>query len=215
MGVTVGANKQTVVHKDSGGVVVSPPDVCKTTVGKSVIPITYTNIAKSEDIDKCAETVTADGNPVGHEDSIFSKSTGDEPGDKKGVSSGTITDKAEFVSCSSTVEVEGKGIVHAQDMMISNNKNTAPSPLLQPPLVQTIQDETPVIPDQGKVTINFIDPFREPMEAVPFDTDINDKKDVKTTMSRGQIIHLSEKEKNSVKIKNEEFGMIRHKGVHR
>ena len=151
MGVTVGANKQTIVHKDSGGVVISPPDVCLTKVGKPVIPIPYTNIAKSEDIDKCAETVTADGNPVGHEKSIFSKSTGDEPGDRKGVSSGTITDKAEFVTCSSTVEVEGNGIVHAQDMMISNNKNTAPSPLLQPPLSQTIQDETPVVPQGAKI----------------------------------------------------------------
>ncbi|MCP3876322.1 MAG: DUF4150 domain-containing protein, partial [Desulfobacteraceae bacterium] len=141
-------------------------------------------------------------------------------------SSGTITDKAEFVSCSSTVEVEGKGIVHAQDMMISNNKNTAPSPLLQPPLVQTIQDETPVIPDQGKVTINFIDPFEEPMEGVPFKVKINKEERIKEkqefTMSRGNLVCLLDKEdftysSNShahIDIKHKELGMRKTRRNH-
>ena len=208
MGATVGANKQTVVHKDSGGVVTAFPDVCLTKVGKPVIPIPYTNIAKTEDMDKCAETVTADGNPLAHKKSIISKSTGDEPGDKKGTSSGTITDKAEFTSWSSDVEVEGENIVHAQDLMISNNKNTAPNPLVQPPLVQTIQDETPVIPEQAKVEIIFIDPFDEPMEDVYYEVELNNEKiETRSTMSLGRLILLSEQKENKIKVTNKEFGM--------
>jgi|GEM_PF-1585514 len=208
MGVTVGANKQTVVHKDSGGIVTAYPDICLTKIGKPVVPIPYTNIAKASDIDKCAKTVTADGNPLAHKKSIISKSTGDEPGDRKGVSSGTITDKADFVSWSSDVTVEGQGIVHAQDLMISNNKNTASNPIVQPPLNQAIQDETPVIPESGKVTVQIIDPFGEPMIALPVEVEVEGKKEIQTTTSRGKIIYLGDKGKYTVKVNHKQLGML-------
>lgn len=48
MATTTSVNGQTVVHKDSGGVVVTT-DICKTPVGSTVIPIPYTNVARSED----------------------------------------------------------------------------------------------------------------------------------------------------------------------
>ncbi len=207
MGVTVGANNQTVVHKGSGGISTKFPDVCLTKVGKPIIPIPYTNIAKSSDIDKCAETVTADGNPLGHEDSIFKTSIGDEAGSKKGVSSGTVADKAEFISCSSDVEVEGKGVVRAMDKMIHNNKNTGPAPLMQPPLIQTIQDETPVIPEQGKVEVQFIDPFGNPMEGVGFKTEFNSKKKTEKTMSLGQVFHIADQEQVDIVIEHIDFGL--------
>ena len=41
-------NGQTVVHKESGGIVTSP-DVCMTPVGNSIVPVSYVNVAKSAD----------------------------------------------------------------------------------------------------------------------------------------------------------------------
>ncbi|MHA2879762.1 DUF4150 domain-containing protein, partial [Vibrio campbellii] len=56
--------------------------------------------------------------------SKFSKSTGDAAGDKKGVSSGTIEGEAQFVSSSSNVLIEGKGVARQSDQMTMNNGNT-------------------------------------------------------------------------------------------
>ncbi|NTJ38424.1 DUF4150 domain-containing protein [Vibrio vulnificus] len=51
MGVTVGANGLSIVHKGSGGEAnATLPDVCLTTVGKPVVPIPYGNNAKSADL---------------------------------------------------------------------------------------------------------------------------------------------------------------------
>jgi uncharacterized Zn-binding protein involved in type VI secretion len=124
-------NGRTAVHAGSQGVLTTV-DVCWTKIGKPVVPIPYTNIARSADAAKTASTVFVNGNPVCHQKSIFSKSTGDEPGNRKGIRSGTITQKAEFVSGSSNVYIEGIPAVRQGDMMVSNNANTAPMPLSQP-----------------------------------------------------------------------------------
>ena len=55
MGVTVGVNKLSVVHKDSGGVTIAFPDVCKTPSPAGPIPIPYPNIAKSSDTSRVSE----------------------------------------------------------------------------------------------------------------------------------------------------------------
>jgi len=202
MGVTVAANKRTVVHADSGGTSLAFPDVCLTQVGPAVVPIPYPNVAMSSDLGGGAQTVKADGNPLGHEKSNFKKSIGDEAGDKKGMASGSIQKQAEFTSFSFDVQVEGNGVVRAFDTMIHNNKNTPPAPLMQAPLVQEIMDETPVIPEQGKVEMLFVDPFEEPMEGLELEVDVDGKKEIKTTMAQGQIVHVSEKEKATLSVKN-------------
>lgn len=207
MGVTVGVNKQTVVHKGSGGKSIAFPDVCLTQCGPPVVPIPYTNMAESSDLDNGAQSVKADGNPIGHEKSIFKKSIGDEGGDKKGVASGTIQEKAEFVSFSFDVQVEGKGVVRAMDQMIHNNKNTPPTPLLQPPLVQTFVEETPVIPEQGKVEMYFFDPFGEPMEGLEVEVEVDGTKGVKSTMSRGQFFSVSDNEQVSLTVQNKNMDL--------
>ncbi len=123
-------NGRTAVHAGSGGTLTTV-DVCLTKVGKPVVPIPYTNIAKSSDAAKTAGSVMINGNPVCTKSSIFSKSTGDEPGDHKGISSGTIQGKAEFITASPNVMIEGVPAARQGDMMVSNNKNTAPMPLAQ------------------------------------------------------------------------------------
>ncbi|TOG38609.1 hypothetical protein CGJ02_24130, partial [Vibrio parahaemolyticus] len=51
MGVTVGANGLSIVHKGSGGEAnATLPDVCLTKVGKPIVPIPYGNNAKSADL---------------------------------------------------------------------------------------------------------------------------------------------------------------------
>ena len=124
-------NGRTAVHAGSQGVLTTV-DVCLTKIGKAVVPIPYTNVARSADAAKTASTVFINGHPVCHQESIFAVSTGDEPGNRKGIRSGTIKGKAEFVSGSSNVFIEGLPAVRQGDMMVSNNCNTAPMPLSQP-----------------------------------------------------------------------------------
>ncbi len=131
VGGNVLINGRTAVHAGSGGVLTTV-DVCLTKVGKAVVPIPYTNIARSEDAAQTASTVFINGHPVCHKNSIFAKSSGDEPGNRKGIKSGTITEKAEFVTASSNVYIEGIAAVRQGDYMVSNNANTAPMPLVQP-----------------------------------------------------------------------------------
>ena len=131
VGGNVLINGRTAVHAGSGGVLTTV-DVCLTKIGKSTVPIPYTNIARSKDAAQTASTVFINGHPVCHKNSIFAKSTGDEPGNRKGIKSGTTTEKAEFVTASSNVYIEGIAAVRQGDYMVSNNGNTAPMPLSQP-----------------------------------------------------------------------------------
>jgi hypothetical protein len=147
MGVTVGANGRSVVHKDSGGTTPCFPDVCKTPIGNAIVPIPYPNFAFSKDTADGSKSVKCDGNPICLKPSNFSTSTGDEPGSAKGVASGTTKGKAEFVTSSFDVKVEGKNVERAFDTMLHNNKNTAPFPVIQPPIVVIIKDMDPEIPE--------------------------------------------------------------------
>lgn len=145
MGVTVGVNNLSVVHKSSNGITIAFPDVCKTPTPAGPVPIPYPNIAKSSDTAKGSKKVKCDGNPICLKDSNFSMSTGDEAGSAGGgVASNKIKGKAEFVNFSFDVKVEGKNVARAFDLMLHNDKNTPPMPVLQPPIITIIPDEKPV-----------------------------------------------------------------------
>jgi hypothetical protein len=134
MSVTVSVNNLTVVHADSGGTTIAFPDVCKTPSPGGPIPLPYPNVAKSSDTASGATTVKCDGNPVCVKDSNFSTSTGDEAGSAGGgVVSNKTKGKAEFVNFSFDVQFEGKSVPRALDLMLHNDKNTPPVPLLQGP----------------------------------------------------------------------------------
>jgi len=137
MPVTVGVNNLSVVHAGSNGITIAFPDVCKTPAPPApFVPIPYPNIAKSSDTAQGASTVKCDGNPVCLKDSNFSMSTGDEGGTAGGgMVSSKIKGKAEFVNFSFDVKFEGKNVPRALDLMLHNDKNTPPSPLIQGPVV--------------------------------------------------------------------------------
>lgn len=144
MPVTVGVNQLSVVHKASNGIAIAFPDVCKTPAPPAPpIPIPYPNIAKSSDTAQGSKKVKCDGNAICLKDSNFQMSTGDEAGSLGGLVSGKIKGKAEFVNFSFDVKVEGKNVARALDLMLHNDKNTPPFPLIQPPIISIPSDEKP------------------------------------------------------------------------
>jgi len=140
MSVTVGVNFLSVVHASSSGTTIAFPDVCKTPSPAGPIPIPYPNIARSSDTAKGTTKVKCDGNPVCVKDSNFSMSTGDEAGSAGGgVVYNKIKGKAEFTMFSMDVKFEGKNVCRAFDIMLHNDKNTPPFPVLQGPAVAMAQ----------------------------------------------------------------------------
>ena len=134
MPATVSVNFLTVVHATSNGITTCFPDVCKTPTPAGPVPIPYPNIAMSSDTSKGTTSVKCDGNPTCVKDSNFMISTGDEPGSALGVVSNKVKGKAEFVNFSFDVKFEGKNVARAMDLMLHNDKNTPPFPVIQPPL---------------------------------------------------------------------------------
>ncbi len=134
MPVTVSVNFMSVVHAGSNGISTAFPDVCKTPAPPAPpIPIPYPNIAQSSDTAQGASTVKCDGNPPCVKDSNFKMSTGDEAGSLMGVASNKVKGKAEFVNFSFDVKFDGKNVARAMDLMLHNDKNTPPFPVIQGP----------------------------------------------------------------------------------
>jgi hypothetical protein len=145
MPVTVGVNFMSVVHAGSNGVSIAFPDVCKTPAPPApFVPIPYPNIAQSSDTAQGTKKVKCDGQSVCVKDSNFKMSTGDEAGTAGGgMLSSKIKGKAEFILFSFDVKFEGKNVTRAFDLMLHNDKNTPPFPVLQPPIPVIILDEKP------------------------------------------------------------------------
>lgn len=142
MPVTVGVNFLSVVHASSNGITMAFPDVCKTPSPAGPIPIPYPNIAQSSDTAQGTTTVKCDGNPVCVKDSNFKMSSGDEAGSAGGgVASNKIKGKAEFVNFSFDVQFDGKNVARALDLMLHNDKNTPPFPVIQGPVIAMPGDE--------------------------------------------------------------------------
>ena len=143
MAVTVGVNMMSVVHKKSSGITIAFPDVCKTPTPAGPVPIPYPNIAKSSDTAKGSMKVKCDGESICLKDSNFKTSVGDEAGSAGGVVSGKTKGKAEFINYSFDVKVEGKNVARAFDLMLHNDKNTPPVPVLQGPVVALGKKDKP------------------------------------------------------------------------
>lgn len=136
MPTSVGVNKLSIVNADTNGTTIAFPDVCKTPSPGGPIPIPYPNIARSADTAKGTKKVKVEGKPVCVKDSNFKTSTGDEAGTAGGgVASSKTKGKAEFVNFSFDVKFEGKNVPRSFDLMLHNNKNTPPFPVLQKPVI--------------------------------------------------------------------------------
>ena len=121
-------NGRTVVTTGSGGVLITQ-DICK--VPHDCSAQTFTNSAHSKDAVNTSPNVFINGHPVCHQKSVFSKSTGDEGGSCGGVQSGTTQGRAEFITGSHNVFINGFPAVRDGDLMVSNLRNTAPMPIRQ------------------------------------------------------------------------------------
>jgi hypothetical protein len=122
--VTVGVNvPETVVHKASMGMAKTELDVCKTPTPGGPVPTPYPNIAMSAQTADGSTSVTCDGNPIMLKDSVFSMSSGDEPGSIGGVKSNVIKGEAKPILYSFDVKVEGRNVFRRDDPMTQNKEN--------------------------------------------------------------------------------------------
>jgi len=124
MPVTVAVNPpETVVHRTSTGIAKTEIDVCKTPTPGGPIPTPYPNIALSAQTSNGSITVKCDGNPIMLKDSVFSMSTGDEPGTVGGVKSNVIKGEAKPISYSFDVKADGRNVMRRSDPMTQNKEN--------------------------------------------------------------------------------------------
>jgi len=123
MAQTTFANSKGIAHKGSGGSSIVFPDVCLTPVGNSVVPIPYPNTGKSSDTSKGPKSVKTDGEMPMVKGAKYSKSSGDEAGSKKGVTSGSHKSECEFMMYSFDIKFEGKNACRLGDPLFHNKKN--------------------------------------------------------------------------------------------
>lgn len=123
MACTVFSNTRGVAHKKSGSISLVFPDVCLTPIGPAVVPIPYPNLGQASDTIKGPKSVTTDGAMPMVKGSLYSKSSGDEPGVRKGVVSGAHKDVCEFMMYSFDVKFEGRNVCRLGDPLFHNKKN--------------------------------------------------------------------------------------------
>lgn len=123
MTCTTFANGRGIAHKDSGSTSLVFPDVCLTQVGKPVVPIPYPNLGQASDTTQGPKSVKTDGAMPMVKEALYSKSSGDEAGTKKGVVSGTHKDVCEFMMYSFDVKFEGRNVCRLADPLFHNKKN--------------------------------------------------------------------------------------------
>lgn len=120
---TVFANGQGIAHTGSGDSVISGPDVCLTPIGSAMVPVPYTNVARSSTLANGTKSVKVNGCMGAIAGCCYRTSTGDLPGTGRGVLSGTVGGMAEFINSSFDVTIEGKGVCRHGDPMTQNCRN--------------------------------------------------------------------------------------------
>jgi hypothetical protein len=123
MAQTTQANARGISHKGSGGKSIVFPDVCKTPIGPSIVPIPYPNLGQAIHTSKGPKSVKTDGKMPMVKSAKYSTSTGDEPGVAKGIISSKIKGVCEFMMYSFDVKFEGKNVCRLGDPLWHNKKN--------------------------------------------------------------------------------------------
>ncbi len=124
MGQSTFANGRGIVHKQSGGMSVVFPDVCKTPTPGGPVPIPYPNIGKASDTSGGPSKVKTDGAMPMVKGAKYQMSAGDEAGSAGGgVASSKFKGACEFMMYSFDVKFEGKNVCRMGDPLFHNEKN--------------------------------------------------------------------------------------------
>ena len=118
MAQTTFANGRGIAHKESNGMSVVFPDVCRTPT-----PVPFANVGRSSDTSEGPTTVTTDGVMPMVKQAKYARSTGEEPGRLGGVISGVNQSECEFLSYSFDVKFEGRNVCRLGDTLWHNRKN--------------------------------------------------------------------------------------------
>jgi len=96
------------------------PDVCKTPLGASLVPVPYPIIAKFDAAKATSQKTNFEGNPVFHMGSFLPQVQGDEAGVGGGIVSGVNIGCCKPIQHSSTLKTEGEWVVRHGDLMEMN-----------------------------------------------------------------------------------------------
>ena len=114
--------KELQLRQESGWMVVSStPDVCRTPIGSSVVPVPYMIVAQLINAVKVSKNVRANGNPVVLHQSVITKTMGDEAGVLKGLSSKIHIANNYPDEGSSSVRINGKKSIRKKDKIYMNS----------------------------------------------------------------------------------------------
>jgi uncharacterized Zn-binding protein involved in type VI secretion len=120
-------NGREAVHQGCGGMAIAFPDVCLCPPGppSGPVPVPLTNIVHAQDLAHGASSVLIEGNPVGHRESFFTISTGNEISRSTGggITSHAVQGKAYFTSGSPDVFIAGQPAVRHGDQLTQNHLN--------------------------------------------------------------------------------------------
>lgn len=123
MAQTTFANGRGISHQGSGGKSIVFPDICKTPIGPSIVPIPYPNLGQSSDTSKGPKSVQVDGQMPMVKGAQYSTSSGDEAGTAKGILSSTTQGICEFMLYSFDVTFEDRNVCRLGDSLFHNKKN--------------------------------------------------------------------------------------------
>ncbi len=108
------------IHDKNDAIAVSTsPDVCRS----PTVAVPYPVCGFGGDDHNYASTVRSNGLIVKHENSVFTRTIGDQPGTGLGVRSNTVGDIVEPKTQSPIVRVEGERIIRHRDKCTLNNGN--------------------------------------------------------------------------------------------
>ena len=159
MGDTGFINGRAAVHKGSAGKAIAFPDVCLCPPGPPAgpVPVPLTNTVQAKDLAGGAPTVSIEGNPIGHRDSYFATSTGNEVAQSTGggVITHVVQGKAYFQTFSNDVLIEGKPAVRHGDLLTQNHMMQIPGNTPPSVWMSTVSPGSPpVTPQKSSKTLN-------------------------------------------------------------
>ncbi|MCF6446204.1 DUF4150 domain-containing protein, partial [Nereida sp. MMG025] len=104
---------------------------CLTPIGNSVVPIPYAISATLTNDAKACRSVKIEGKQTYNFKTIVTKCTGDQPGTKTGVKSGTLGDICEPKSHAPSIKIEGSYAIRNRETFWMNKRNTIGELILQ------------------------------------------------------------------------------------